>query len=211
MRPSLIVIALVLWVVPLFAQAYQCRYEPAPEEALRDADAVFTGTVQAVVKQKPIPKTKGGLGTSIVGVTFAVDKVWKGLTPNDYKVPVLVEAFYGYDFKIGTEYLVYAYRIFTPDTTLSIVGCPRVRPVSEAGKALHQLGLPALNVVRKRATPVAEPRPAIQEVTVHEPPVSEEKPIMEPESNPTYPGPSESMPSPEADLFEPAPSVEPAL
>ncbi len=136
-----------------FAHAYQCPYEPAPDEALRDADAVFTGTVKTLEKQQSISRREGGLGTTLTKVTFTVDKVWKGLAKEDVEVPVLSEAFYGYDFEVDTEYLVYAYRIFTPDTTLSVVGCPRVRPLVESANALHRFGLPAFSLAEWRQQP----------------------------------------------------------
>ncbi|MCB2081593.1 MAG: hypothetical protein KDD76_03080 [Rickettsiales bacterium] len=139
-RFFLFLMAILLTGVAQSALAYECRFPATIKEIMRDADAVFTGKVTKITKGKPLSKENGGLGTPVQDITFAIDHIWKGLEKKPESIRVRTETFYDYHFKKGERYLVNAYQIYSPDTTLAIVGCPRVRTVQEAAQDILRLG-----------------------------------------------------------------------
>ena len=106
-----------------------------PAEGLSSSQAVFTGEVVSVEKNET---TKfGGLEA-----TLRVEDVWKG----DIGAQVVVHtaassAACGYNFVVGTKYLVYAYTDETDPMRVSL--CSRTAPVENAKEDLDSLGKPA--------------------------------------------------------------------
>jgi len=139
---SLIGILLAFSALP--AGAYNCCKEADVLDRMRDADAVFLGEV---VQIDLIGKAEDELGTERMKVLFLASKVWKGVSADDGYVNVDTEALYEYNFARGQEYLVFAYKLYG-DGRLSIVGCPRVRPASEAAKDIEDLGEPKV-IIKK--------------------------------------------------------------
>ena len=69
---------------------------------LRSSNAVFSGEA---IKLEKIP------GTRDLVATFAVDEFWKGDIAPTIEIRTSMDgASCGYDFKIGTSYLVYAFK-----------------------------------------------------------------------------------------------------
>ena len=104
-----------------------CLPPPAPQQALRDVDVVFSGTVVSI--------DSAGLQKAVL---FDVTEVWKGVsgsqvvvhTPND-------SAACGIEFGVGTSYLVYAR---TVDGELSTGLCDRTAELSLATADVQALG-----------------------------------------------------------------------
>lgn len=94
-----ILAGLIAWPAP---SAHACDFEapPPPEEALEEADAVFSGEVESIEDA----------GDRNLAVTFEVDQVWKGT--GDATVSVHTEpseAECGFEFEEDESYLVYAH------------------------------------------------------------------------------------------------------
>ncbi len=116
----LAVILVALYVQP--AHSYNCWLQQHPYYQLQDADVVFAGKVEAVTE---IGRDMNELGTTRYQITAKPYDVWKGLTPDDNKVLMDVESFYGYDFQPESFYLFFGYRIY-PDR-ITLIGCPRIK------------------------------------------------------------------------------------
>ncbi|SHN27614.1 hypothetical protein [Gracilibacillus kekensis] len=92
-----------LFVNPSITHACSCVMPPEVEEALEQADAVFTGEV-ADIKEK---KAKDGYPYK--SVTFQVTGIWKGIDANELSIDTgLGGGDCGFEFQKGKEYLVYA-------------------------------------------------------------------------------------------------------
>lgn len=120
------------------AHAYFCWGDDSrdPRDVMRDADVVFTGTVEKLESMGISPDE---LKTERTNIVFRLRRVWKGITAEDGQtLNADTEAFYEHDFKVGERYLVYGYRIY--DGRISIIGCPRIHKVMESEKAIRQLG-----------------------------------------------------------------------
>jgi hypothetical protein len=130
MRLTSITIAAVLalaFVAPGTALACKCAQPPAPKESLKQATAVFAGTVTKIERA---PK-HGRL------IHFAVSKTWKGVG----KPTVTVTTGFGggdcgYGFKKGVKYIVYCYGKKQLSTNI----CTRTRPLAKAQQDLKELG-----------------------------------------------------------------------
>jgi hypothetical protein len=100
--------------------ACSCIGAPAPNDALNDAHAVFSGSVTGIVNRNGfnllelMRRLSGQLSPATGGdsrrVTLLVADSWKGVTQS----PVTVatgsgSADCGYNFAVGRQYLVYAY------------------------------------------------------------------------------------------------------
>ena len=112
-----IAVATIVVVSPLFAlsePAHACECGPLlpPLEALREATAVFRGEVVGVRDYSPA--MIDGLPTislsGPVAFEFRVKTIWKGSLPETvFVTTVRSEATCGFDFAIGSDYVVYAY------------------------------------------------------------------------------------------------------
>lgn len=128
------------------ALAYLCWNEPDAIEKSMAADLIFTGEAVQIDKME---KSDKELGTERTSVLFSVDKVWKGLNKDsDSYVTADTEALYEYDFKIGGNYLVYGYKIY--NGRISMVGCPRIKLISEAKEDMELLGKPLFSFSGKK-------------------------------------------------------------
>lgn len=101
-------VALSLWLgvsfVPSQAAACSCSLPPAPLDALVEAEAVFTGFVTSLRQGRD-----GMLGGELTA-ELRVSRLWKGTLRTTYVVSTAEqESACGRSFRLGTEYLVYAY------------------------------------------------------------------------------------------------------
>jgi hypothetical protein len=141
-RSFLVPILLLLyggWIFGLHpgqAHACSCLQPPPPDEALRQADAVFAGEVTDF--RIPAP---GNRATRFdrYEATFRVTAVWKG--PDSDRIKVLTadpsQEMCGYRFEPGIRYLVYA--IEMPEG-LGTSTCSRTAVLDAAGYDLAALG-----------------------------------------------------------------------
>jgi hypothetical protein len=100
----LVGVAFLFWLIGApQVSACSCRPPQAPKEALKDADAVFSGQVV------DIEETNEGINS--LKVRFDVSRVWKGPeTPITIVNTAMQGTACGYSFKKGEKYLVYAYK-----------------------------------------------------------------------------------------------------
>jgi hypothetical protein len=105
-----------------------------PQESLEKSTAVFAGKVTIM----DIPNGIVISSADPVTVTFNVSRIWKG---PDHKTLVVTTAregaSCGYSFKIGEEYIVYAYG---EDDELSANICSRTNSLVNAQEDLQALG-----------------------------------------------------------------------
>lgn len=131
----LLLAAGLLWVAGAGqVNACSCVAPPAPQEALEQADAVFSGRVVDIQAPKKLITSSA----DPLKVTFEVSKVWKG--PKSKKLVVVTardSASCGYSFKSGRSYIVYAHQR-EGELTTSI--CTRTKLLSSAEEDLAQLG-----------------------------------------------------------------------
>jgi len=143
---TLLVLSTYIVVRAPSAFACSCVMPGAPSEALKEAKAVFSGTVT------DIDRNFTGYGYK---VKFDVEKVWKGISD---KTAVVFTGMggsdCGYRFKEGEKYFVYAYgSIFRNTISLSFMkssdgdasflfahSCSRTGLLSAAGEDLSALG-----------------------------------------------------------------------
>jgi hypothetical protein len=89
------------------AKACQCAGSPPPCQAYWDASAVFVGTV--TFSTTTTRKEYGSKFTKRV-IRFHVDRQLRGVETNEVEVLTgLGETDCGYGFRLGGQYLVYAY------------------------------------------------------------------------------------------------------
>lgn len=125
----------LVFLLPLFAAkalACQCAGPGSPCQDYWKASAVFIGTVSfsSSMTRK--------LGEYQVGgrlIRFTVDRAFQGVKGKEVEVTTgLGDADCGYGFRLGGQYLVYAYR--DEENKLVTGSCSRTRPVSEASDDL---------------------------------------------------------------------------
>ncbi|WP_432357959.1 hypothetical protein [Sporosarcina sp. UB5] len=127
---------LLLWWKPLEASACSCIMPPPPEDALDQADAVFSGEVVEVIENG---KLVGGYGKT---VHFKVDEVWKGIDESEAVITTgLHDGDCGIPFVKGQKYLVYASKSdMYVKNTLSTTICHRTTELAYATEDLNALG-----------------------------------------------------------------------
>jgi hypothetical protein len=112
--------------------ACSCAGRPAPCEAYWDASVIFAGTV---TYSSQASGKKGSYALSKRLVRFNVDEAFLGLNGTEAELFTgLGDADCGYGFKLGGQYLVYAYR--QKDGSLYTGICSRTRPLSDAADDL---------------------------------------------------------------------------
>ncbi|MBD7984383.1 hypothetical protein H9649_07315 [Sporosarcina sp. Sa2YVA2] len=95
-------ITLFLWK-PTDAVACSCIMPPPPDQALNEANAVFSGEVIEITDNM---KLINGNGRT---VKFKVDESWKGIESGEVAITTgNNEADCGFPFEVGQSYLVYA-------------------------------------------------------------------------------------------------------
>lgn len=131
---------LFAWVFLLFALVTQavacsCVGGAKPCEAYGDASAVFVGTVTF---SKSINVKGAGYDTTQRLVRFHVDRPIRNVKDSDIEVQTAWgEAACGYGFRLGGQYLVYAYS--NHDKALETSICTRTRPLSDAAEDLKYI------------------------------------------------------------------------
>jgi hypothetical protein len=123
------------------AFACSCMQTPPPCEAYWRAEAVFIGTVKEV-SQIELEEEVGG---SILKYRnplfhFSVDQTYRGV--NGSQVAIMTGqggGDCGFGFKIGEQYLVYAYRDHRKKEMLSTSICTRTRPIRGADEDLEYI------------------------------------------------------------------------
>jgi hypothetical protein len=143
------------------AWACSCATPGSPDEAMRNAQAVFTGTVTKITPTSRLnfsdlvrdwlrfSPAMYGLPDALT-VSLAVSGSWKGVTTT----PVVVGTGFGggdcgYSFTTGQAYLVYAYG---SGDSLTTHICSRTAEVSQAATDLAYLqNQPALSVTPARS------------------------------------------------------------
>ena len=111
------------------AHACSCTEPPPPQDALKDATAVFTGRVLTAVPE----------GGNAYTYTLKVHAVWKGSAAPEAKVATSDVAMCGLWMEPGSELLVYA---SGAEDELSTSNCSRSKPVAVAGPDFAELGEP---------------------------------------------------------------------
>jgi len=121
---------------PAPVRACSCLQPPPPDEALRQADAVFAGEVTDFRKAEP---GNGETLSDLYEAVFRVTAMWKG--PDADRIKVLTadpsQLMCGYRFEPGVRYLVYAYET-TEGLDTSI--CTRTTVLDTADYDLSVLG-----------------------------------------------------------------------
>lgn len=111
------------------ARACSCAPPPEPQQALASATAVFTGTVLAVDTTQTNRQ-----------VRLRVEGIWKGAKCGEVTIVTgLNDADCGFDFQVGTSYLIYADRT---QGKLSTNICSRTKATAQASEDLTALGQP---------------------------------------------------------------------
>ncbi len=120
-----------------FAFSCTCAPKPSVGKALSQSDAVFVGRVIAW-NNASIEFAPGHLSQGYTFV-FEVERLYKGALSSEVAVLTghgLGDC--GYPFKVGEEYLIYAYR----DKGLETNICTRTTNISTADADLAELGVP---------------------------------------------------------------------
>lgn len=129
------VFASLIWMLILFAveaSACSCAGTAAPCQAYWEAPVVFAGTVTYSSKVSSYRKTYQWPRRQ---VRFTIDEAFRGV--DGVEVDVMTgfsDADCGYGFRLGGQYLVYAYRQEDGRLTTSI--CTRTRPLTDAREDL---------------------------------------------------------------------------
>ena len=132
MRNVILAVAAVLALAGYEAAACSCAPPPAPTAALEKATAVFTGKVTAM-------EIAGGSGMGML-VTLKAGRAWKGVESATVRLHTnRSSAACGYGFRVGGQYLVYAYAS-QAHGVLATNLCTRTRALSQAAGDLAELG-----------------------------------------------------------------------
>ena len=125
------VLGLLFLLLVLFAgeaNACSCAGPGVPCQAYWDASAVFVGTVSY---SSSVTLDEGNYQRSQRVVRFTLEEVFRGITGTEAEVMTgLGGGDCGYGFRLGGQYLVYAYR--DKDDKLHTGICTRTRLISEA-------------------------------------------------------------------------------
>ncbi|MEZ7170600.1 hypothetical protein [Sporosarcina sp. OR05] len=131
-----LVVVFIIGGNSLEVSACSCVMPPPPEEALLDAEAVFSGEVIKIVDNKNL---LNGYGFTVY---FAVDESWKGVEQSEVSVTTgYHDGDCGFPFEVGQSYLVYAsLGDMNNKSTLSTSICQRTTNLSNAAEDLNELG-----------------------------------------------------------------------
>jgi hypothetical protein len=117
---------------------------PSVASALEEAKSVFVGKVISV--QDPGLPADDRLSFKIISlvrsikVRFAVDHIYAGREAKEIEVATRTGGLeFGYDFKVGEKYLVYAQGEDEEKSVLIVKGCGRTRLVEEATEDMRIL------------------------------------------------------------------------
>jgi 5-hydroxyisourate hydrolase-like protein (transthyretin family) len=130
----LVALALVLFAFATETNACQCARPGQPCEAYGDASAVFAGTVTF---SSSIKFKEAGYEFSKRLIRLHVDRPIRNVNTSDVEVVTgLGDADCGFGFRLGGQYLVYAY---SRDGKLETSICTRTRPLSDATADLEYI------------------------------------------------------------------------
>jgi len=125
----LLVITFGLLFSSIFSvNALSCAEPPPPKEALEKSSAVFVGKVIDINEPSNIDSENP------IRITFEVLTIWKG--PDNKKIIVKTPDHYWGPYKMGEEYLIYAYN---DEGELTTGLCSRTRFLSGAEEDLKEL------------------------------------------------------------------------
>jgi len=161
----IVLVAMLLPPRPVFACT--CAAPESPATGFAHADAVFVGTVTGISGQAPAPslldRLRSWVGLPVTGAFFArqlsvrVSDSWKGVTTADIEIHTgFGDADCGYNFRVGSQYVIYATKGQTGFET-SI--CLRTIEVASGAADLQYLQtLPRLSLT---AAPSTSPLPLL--------------------------------------------------
>ncbi|HET8783365.1 MAG TPA: hypothetical protein VFM63_13155 [Pyrinomonadaceae bacterium] len=130
----LLSVALVLFAFAASAVACSCAGPGQPCEAYGDAAAVFVGTVTFA---SSIKVKEAGYEFTNRLIRLHVDRALRNVDTSDVEVVTgLGDADCGFGFRLGGQYLVYAY---SHDGRLQTSICTRTRPLSDAAADLEYI------------------------------------------------------------------------
>jgi len=145
-------------------------YSPPIAESLRQADVVFSGEVTKLevlpswwadtderADAELLESASGEQPIRVVKVTFAVAKVWKGVS----QATVVIRTFFeccvcGSTFAVGQAYIVYGYRSHSGDKLWTNI-CTRTKELRLAAEDLDGLGPPVVDF-EARAKAARQPK-----------------------------------------------------
>lgn len=134
-------------LVPDASLSCSCEPPGTPLEELALYDAVFTGRVVAIAQIAGTPEED-------VWILFQLSAVWKGALREDIAIRTgPYDAACGYSFKVGGEYLVYAY--FPGDGDLYTGLCSRTNSLTAAREDVEQLGEPIFRQIATSVVPMS--------------------------------------------------------
>jgi len=108
------------------AMACDCVWPGSPREELQRADAVFSGEVSGLNKERE-------------KIEFKVEKIWKG--PVAKMISIKYElSDCTYLFEVGKKYLVYAYAYAYDKEIFETSKCARNKELDKASDDLKELG-----------------------------------------------------------------------
>lgn len=167
-RMRALLVASILALAPAKALACSCVPPPPPKKALAAAAAVFTATVTEVVRidergtrskfdpKRDLPlieaemKNGGPFPSDRVEVTFAVDRVWKGMEKDtavlETGIPVCCICII--PFREGETWMIYADA--AKDGSFSTGQCSRSMQLKSADPDIKALGKPVRKVSRPK-------------------------------------------------------------
>ena len=158
MKHSIAIIT-ALVVFPMSGAHPRC-YVPTPTEALVGAKAVFVGKVISIA-DPTLPAE--GLSPKVfnlvrpIKVRFAVEHVYRGRKIREVEIGTQTGGLeWGYEFKVGERYLVYAQQAGDSRSGLVVKGCGRSRPINEATEDLKLLNGP-LNFKTSKSSQLTSP------------------------------------------------------
>jgi hypothetical protein len=142
MKHLIAIIVLAIATCPMSATHARC-YIPTPPEALADAKAVFVGKVISVSDPGVPPE---GLTFRVINlvrpvkVRFAVEHVYRGRKIREIELGTRTGGLeWGYEFKVGERYVVYAQQAGDSNRGLVVKGCGRSRLLKDAAEDLKLL------------------------------------------------------------------------
>lgn len=119
----------ILSLAPTASMACKC-VESTPEEAFKNHDAVFQGTVLQIEEKKRAEET-------VVVVLLEVSNTWKGVVNTQVLIETSVGSCMYSGFVKGKEYVIYANQV---EGTLYTSLCDPTTKVTAAGEYLSFLG-----------------------------------------------------------------------
>jgi hypothetical protein len=142
MKYLITITAIILATYPLHGANTRC-YVPTPQEAVDGARVVLIGKVVSVTD--PTGPAEG-LQFKVVAlerplkVRFAVEHVYHGKKVREIELVTKTGGLeWGYEFKVGEKYIVYAHDGGAKEQALIVKGCGRSRPIRDATEDLKFL------------------------------------------------------------------------